>query len=105
MTRTVDMVIRDAQNGIQITDEELRIVGEALRYAEWSRSEAQALGLQPGWFEVQQALVRRFKALPVEARPVAQRAEIRCDCGHTSAHPMTTAHGTACERCYDRMSD
>lgn len=32
-------------------------------------------------------------------------AETLCACGHTSAHPMTTAYGTACLDCYDRMSD
>lgn len=29
---------------------------------------------------------------------------VRCSCGHLSAHPMSTARGSACEDCYDRMS-
>ena len=28
-----------------------------------------------------------------------------CDCGHYDSFPMATASGTACPRCYDRMSD
>ena len=105
MIRTVD-VIRDAQNGYEITDAELRTVGEALRYCDWSQSEAEGLGLKPGWFDVQQELVRRYRALPVVPRPTTPRRQlVRCGCGHFSFHPMTTAHGTACEDCYDRLSE
>jgi len=39
------------------------------------------------------------------ARKTQPVDQIRCDCGHMSAHPMTTARGTACPNCYDRMSN
>jgi hypothetical protein len=29
----------------------------------------------------------------------------RADCGHMTAFPMTTANGSSCEDCYDRMSN
>lgn len=52
------------------------------------------------WYaEIRDADAR--KTVPVAAQPAA----IRCDCGHASRYPMTTSHGTACESCYDRMSD
>lgn len=43
------------------------------------------------------ALKRKLTQTPV--------AEKLCDCGHTSAHPMNTARGTACPACYDEMSE
>ena len=80
--------------------------GDALCAANWSRAEAQQLGFQPGWFDVQAELIRRYKALPrPEAPQRARRPWVRCDCGHYSMYPMATARGTACEECYDRMSD
>lgn len=40
-----------------------------------------------------------------EAREAVRAAKlVKCACGHMSAHPMTTARGTACERCYDKWS-
>lgn len=106
--KTADSFIRDAQNGIEITDEALRESGYGLKYAEWSSKEAEGLGLRPGWFEVQQDLMARYAALP-KAAPVhtARPLMVRCDCGHTVAKilVMSTSNGSSCPECYDRMSD
>ena len=51
------------------------------------------------------ALQARYKALDqARRRPVKQLPWIMCSCGHESQHPMSTARGTACDDCYDRMS-
>lgn len=65
-------------------------------------------------FCVQMALARRRQggieqerkaATPQPQRPKPQPvAEKLCDCGHYTAHPMTTSSGTSCPDCYDRMS-
>jgi hypothetical protein len=38
--------------------------------------------------------------------PAVRPERIKCDCGHTVSkiNVMTTATGTACPDCYDRMS-
>lgn len=37
-------------------------------------------------------------------QPAAEH-ETMCDCGHRSAHPMSSSRGTCCPDCYDRMSN
>ena len=39
------------------------------------------------------------------ARDPYARKPVLCSCGHYDAFPMSTARGTACADCYDRMSD
>jgi hypothetical protein len=49
--------------------------------------------------------IRDEDSIKTTVRPVAEM--IKCACGHTVAKStaMTTAHGTSCPDCYDRMSN
>ena len=106
-------VIRDAQQGIEITDAELR-EQSGLYGFEVERSVAEGYGLTRGWFEVQMSLVRRQKALlaaDAAARQVAQAARPRvavkmaiCDrCGNEFPARQAmygSSGGTVCPDCY-----
>lgn len=48
--------------------------------------------------ETYERLLAEHKA---RQKPIAEKL---CDCGHYSAHPMTTSSGSSCPDCYDRMS-
>lgn len=41
----------------------------------------------------------------VQPKKVVEVKLIKCDCGHSTAHPMRASLGTSCPDCYDRMSD
>ena len=105
--RLVHEIIRDAQAGIEITDEELRDAGRGLAGAEWhSDEEEQRLGLLPGYFEVQMGLVRRWRALPpiVVQRPALAPVRMttcgRCGCEFPARQAMSSSRGTVCPDCY-----
>lgn len=41
----------------------------------------------------------------VKSCPAVAVKQTLCDCGHYTAHPMTTSSGTSCADCYDRMDN
>ena len=64
------------------------------------------VAVTPRYHEVIEQIKARVavKAAPKQtAKPT--HAMKRADCGHMTAFPMTTANGSSCEDCYDRMSD
>lgn len=47
-----------------------------------------------------------YATLVAQQTPPRPRIQEKlCDCGHYSAHPMTSSRGIACPDCYDRMSE
>lgn len=51
-------------------------------------------------------VLAQIEAAEIMRRQPGPRHElVLCSCGHYDAFPMSTARGTACVDCYDRMSD
>lgn len=50
-----------------------------------------------------------LRAVEIEREQAARdpyaRTPVLCSCGHYDPFPMSTARGSACANCYDRMSD
>ena len=83
-----------------------------------SDDECDSYGVRHGEFSVSeygqerhdtmQLARQRVWAIDAEraAKPkTTARAMVECDCGHMASHRMSTARGSACPACYDRMSE
>lgn len=54
---------------------------------------------------ISQIKTRRSAKVAPHPAPKSGPTLKRADCGHMTAFPMTTTRGTACDNCYDRMSN
>ena len=91
----------------EITDDEIMQMESQIKYYDPFVANLNNDDIAIKHHEIQSILKARLNELmsnpaPKVYQPVS--SEIKCDCGHYSDHPMTTSTGTACSRCYDRMS-
>lgn len=84
------------------TDDELREMAYGVKYFSFGASTL-------AWTAERRAKLTRMQARLDEIEDKCQPHQTRdtrekCSCGHKTEFPMTTANGTACPRCYDKMS-
>lgn len=98
--RTIDKQITDLIDG-RMTAEQIAAEGVGDYAIRFYQADSEA-----GWNALT-AIRAAVAAVAVAVAPVQHTAPVMhlCKCGHESANPMNTASGTACARCYDRMSE
>ena len=86
------------------TDAELKTRAYALEYAEYDMVQwREKMTREQRVYEVLDA-ARWHTAKKEQLRPEPESVPtVMCACGHRSAYPMSTASGSSCPDCYDRM--